>query len=234
MMPTPPPSSPERARRALLVDYGGVLTTSIGDAFEQFARVEGLAPGSVSAALRSGPDMRRLLDGLEEGALPEAEFERELGLLLGVPPEGLIGRLLAAVRPDERMISAVRAVRRAGMPTGLVSNSWGVDIYPAALLDELFDATVISGEVGMRKPSPGIYLHASRALGLDPADCVFVDDLTRNLPPAAELGMATIHHTDSAVTVPEIARLLGLRWHRSGIDAGEDVPREGMAGLPER
>lgn len=233
-MPTPPPSSPDRARRALLVDYGGVLTTSIGDAFEQFARLEGLAPGAVSAALRSGPDMRRVVDGIEEGTLPEAEFERELALLLGVVPEGLIGRLLAALGPDERMIAAVRALRRAGVPTALVSNSWGVEIYPADLLAELFDATVISGTVGVRKPSREIYLHATRALGLDPADCVFVDDLTRNLGPAAELGMATVHHTDSAVTVAEINRLLGRRRAMSGIDAGEDVPREGMAGLPER
>ena len=233
-MPTPPPSSPDRARRALLVDYGGVLTTSIGDAFEQFARLEGRAPGAVSAALRSGPDMRRFLDGIEEGTLPEAEFERELALLLGVVPEGLIGRLLAALGPDERMIAAVRALRRAGVPTALVSNSWGVEIYPADLLAELFDATVISGTVGVRKPSREIYLHATRALGLDPADCVFVDDLTRNLGPAAELGMATVHHTDSAVTVAEINRLLGRHRAMSGIDAGEDVPREGMAGLPER
>ena len=233
-MPTPPPSSPGRARRALLVEYGGVLTTSIGDAFEQFGRAEGLAPGAVSAALRSGPAMRRLLDGVEEGTLPELEFERALALLLGVAPEGLIGRMLATLGPDERMVSAVRALRRAGVPTGLVSNSWGVDMYPAGLLAELFDVTVISGHVGVRKPSPEIYLHATRALGFEPADCVFVDDLARNLSPAAELGMATVHHTDSAVTVPRIARLLGRHRHWSGIDAGEDVPREGMAGLPER
>lgn len=210
MMPTPPPSSPDRVRRALLVDYGGVLTTSIGEAFEQFARDEGLAPGAVLAALRSGPDVRRLLDGFEEGTIPEPEFERVVGALLGVPPQGLIGRMLGALAPDEAMIEAVRAVRRAGMPTALVSNSWGVEIYPVRLLAELFDTTVISGRVGVRKPSPEIYLHATRALGLEPGDCVFVDDLSRNLGAAAELGMATIHHTDSAVTVPQIARLLGL------------------------
>ena len=228
-MPTPPPSSPDRVRRALLVDYGGVLTTSIAEAFEQFGREEGLAPGAVHTALRSGPAARRLLDGIEEGTLPEADFEREFGALLGVAPEGLILRMLGSLAPDLRMIGAVRAARRAGIPTGLVSNSWGVEIYPVQLLAELFDTTVISGRVGMRKPSPEIYLYAARALGIEPADCVFVDDLSRNLGAAAELGMATVHHTDSAVTVPRIARLLGI-----SIDAGEDVPREGMAGLPER
>lgn len=199
----PPP------RRALLVDYGGVLTSSIDGAFERFGRDEGLAPGAVSAALRSGPAMRALQHGLEDGSVPEAEFERELARLLGVAPEGLIGRMLTSLGPDERMIEAVRAARRAGVPTGLVSNSWGVGMYPPLLLDDLFDTVVISGRVGMRKPSPEIYLHAVRALGLHPADCVFVDDLSRNLAAAAELGMATVLHRDAAATVPRVARLLG-------------------------
>ncbi len=96
------------------------------------------------------------------------------------------------------------------MPTALVSNSWGTDFYPADLLAELFDAVVISGQVGMRKPSPEIYLHAVRALGQEPGDCVFVDDLARNLGAAAELGIATLHHTDSDVTIAEMARLFGM------------------------
>ena len=144
------------------------------------------------------------------------------------------------------MTDMVRAVRRAGAATGLVSNSWGVDSYPDDLLAELFDAVVISGRVGMRKPSPGIYLHAAHALGLEPGDCVFVDDLTRNLGPAADLGMATVHHTASATTIPEVALLLGIiidasdaadpahQEQEHAVSTGEDFPREGMAGLSER
>jgi epoxide hydrolase-like predicted phosphatase len=224
-----PSSPPDPLRRGLLIDYGGVLTTSVDEAFEQFARREGLAPGAVAAALRSGPEARALLNGLEEGALPEADFERGFAALLGVAPDGLIGRLLAGLRPDRRMIGAVGAMRRAGVPTCLVSNSWGVGIYPAHLLGGLFDATVISGRVGMRKPNPEIYRHAVGALGLEPGECVFVDDLPRNLAPAAALGMAVIHHTAASATIPQVARLLGVR-----IDAGEEAPREGMAGVPER
>jgi len=202
--------STDLPRRALLVDYGGVLTTNVYQAFQEFAVREGLPADAVVTALHSGPDARALLIGLEEGTASESEFERGFGALLGVAPEGLIKRMVRGMRRDHRMIDAVRAVRRAGVPTALVSNSWGTDFYPADLLAELFDAVVISGQVGMRKPSPEIYLHAVRALGQEPGDCVFVDDLARNLGAAAELGIATLHHTDSDVRIAEMARLFGM------------------------
>ena len=69
--------------------------------------------------------------------------------------------------PDEAMLDGVRAARRAGVRTGLLSNSWGdAPAYDRALLEELFDAWVISSEVGLRKPDPAIYaLAAERARG---------------------------------------------------------------------
>jgi epoxide hydrolase-like predicted phosphatase len=70
---------------------------------------------------------------------------------------------------------------------------------------------VISAEVGVRKPDPRIYELGARAIGLEPAACVFVDDLPGNLKPARELGMATVHHTDAQDTVPQLERLLGVR-----------------------
>ena len=80
----------------------------------------------------------------------------------------------------------------------------------AALLAELFDGVVISGEVGIRKPTPEIYVLGAREIGIDPAQCVFVDDLRFNLPPAAELGMATVLHTDSEQTIGELEQLFAL------------------------
>ena len=67
------------------------------------------------------------------------------------------------------MVAAVRAAREPGLKTGLISNSWGLGIYDRAPTD-LFDATVISGEVGMHKPQPEIYLLACERLGVEPAD----------------------------------------------------------------
>jgi epoxide hydrolase-like predicted phosphatase len=95
--------------------------------------------------------------------------------------------------------------------TGLISNSWGVKRYNRDLLAQLFDGVVISGEVGIRKPSRRIYVMGAEAIGLRPEECVFVDDLEFNLAPARELGMAVVHHTDVDRTVPELERLLGVR-----------------------
>ena len=70
---------------------------------------------------------------------------------------------------DEAMVAGVRAARRAGIRTAMLSNSWGEDRYDRAQLEALFDAWVISGEVGMRKPDPAIYELAAERLGLAPA-----------------------------------------------------------------
>jgi putative hydrolase of the HAD superfamily len=77
-------------------------------------------------------------------------------------------------------------------------------------LHERFDAVIVSGEVGIRKPDPAIYLLAAGKLGLPAGACVLVDDVAANLPPAAELGMATIHHTDSTATIRELERIFGV------------------------
>ena len=196
----------------LLVDWGGVMTTNLFRSFAAFCESEGLDPRAIVEAFTTDPEARDLLIGLEEGHVGEATFERELGSLLGLPShEGLIDRLFAGATPDERMLDAVRAARRGGVPTGLISNSWGTTRYPRALLAELFDGVVISGEVGMRKPTPRIYELGAEAIGREPAQCVFVDDLPFNLPPAQELGMSVVHHTDAAATIAALERLLGLR-----------------------
>jgi epoxide hydrolase-like predicted phosphatase len=103
----------------------------------------------------------------------------------------------------------VRAARRDGARTALLSNSWGDALaYDEALLEQLFDAWVISSAVGLRKPDPAIYELAAERIGLPPAACVFVDDLPGNLKPARELGMATILHRGDAA-----ATLAGVRAH---------------------
>jgi epoxide hydrolase-like predicted phosphatase len=108
------------------------------------------------------------------------------------------------------MLQAVRMAREAGVRTALVSNSWGVHRYPHDLFDELFDGVVISGEEGIRKPSRRMYELGAQRAGVTPEVCVYVDDLEFNLTPAEKLGMATLHHTSSETTIPELERLLGV------------------------
>jgi putative hydrolase of the HAD superfamily len=193
----------------LLVDWGGVMTTNLLHSFSSFCAEEGLDPQALAQAFRGDPAARELLIGFEEGRVDETDFELNLGRLLGLSTaEGLIDRLFSGATLEESMVQAVRTARLAGVSTGLISNSWGTTRYPRELLDELFDGVVISGEIGIRKPSPRIYELGAEAIAREPMQCVFVDDLPFNLPPAAELGMATVHHTDPAATIAELERLL--------------------------
>jgi epoxide hydrolase-like predicted phosphatase len=203
-------SHEERGRPGLLVDWGGVMTTDVFASFAAFCGDEGLEPDAVARLFRGDPDARGLLAGLETGAVPEAEFEQGLARLLGVSASGLIGRLMARMRTQSRMLEAVRRARAAGVRTGVVSNSWGSGGYPEELMAELFDGVVISGRVGLRKPSREIYQLGARAIGLGPDACVFVDDLGGNLKPAVELGMAVVHHTSVDGTLAQLTGLLGV------------------------
>jgi epoxide hydrolase-like predicted phosphatase len=201
-------------RRGLLVDWGGVLTTNLFDSFRSFCELEGLELDALATSIRTDGESRALVLALETGELEEDEFERRFAARLGVQAPALIDRLFAAAAPDEPMRAAVRRAREAGIRTGLLSNSWGTRRYPRQLLAELFDAVTISGEVGLRKPSTEIYALAAERIGVPPSECVFVDDLPFNLEPAAELGMATVHHRVAESTIPELEGLLGVTLAR--------------------
>ena len=187
-----------------------MLTTSIWPAFATFCETEGLAPERVRDLFRGDADALRLLRGLETGELEDAEFESSFGVLLGVAePEGLITRMFADLRPEEPMIEAVRAASNAGVKTGLISNSWGLGIYDRAPID-LFDTAVISGEVGLHKPQPEIYLLACERLEVEPGEAVFVDDLRENCDGAEAVGMTALLHRDPAETVAKLEELFEL------------------------
>ena len=203
-------ASENSAYAGLLIDWGGVLTTDLFASFRAFCELEGLEPDAVRRIFREDAACRDLLIAFETGALPEEQFETEFAPYLGVDSHALIDRLFAGSAPDQEMVEAVRQARAGGVRTGLVSNSWGTRRYPQELLSELFDGVVISGEVGIRKPAPQIYRLGAERIGLEPDACVFVDDLPFNLSPAAELGMATVHHRTAEETIGELERLLGV------------------------
>src|SRR5947209_16771236 len=138
----------------LLVDYGGVLTSDLFASFRSFCELEGLEPDDLRRRFREDRECRALLIGLETGKLEETHFERELAQRIGVAPNGLIDRLFANSAPDTAMIAAVRTAHEHGIKTGLISNSWGTRRYDREELAQLFDAVVISGDVGIRKPAP--------------------------------------------------------------------------------
>jgi len=207
--------------KAVITDWGGVLTSPLNEAVAAWlaadridaVRYKTVMRGWVSQAYDGGGV--NPIHGLEDGTLAREEFERLLAAELltvdGAPvvADGLIARMFAEFAPVEPMYEALRLARAAGTRTALLSNSWGND-YPRELFAELFDAVVISAEVGLRKPDEAIFRHAVGLLGLAPADCVFIDDIEHNIAAAETIGMRGIHHTDPAATIDALRALGAL------------------------
>ena len=211
--------------KGLLVDYGGVLTSSVVDSFADFCRTEDidveLFRMVVAGAARTGdsPFAR-----VETGAITQEEFDAALATMLSdacgktIDAAGLKQRLFATMQQDLKMQDAVASARASGIRTALVSNSWGGRDYPVAVLVRLFDAVLISGEIGLRKPDAAIYLRAASELELDPAECVFVDDFRVNVEGAQAVGMAGIHHQSAEETLKELEGFLPLNFLDDAVD----------------
>jgi putative hydrolase of the HAD superfamily len=161
------------------------------------------------AAPDDGPAGASPVHRLERGELAPAEFEQLLAAELAargshVRPQGLLRRVLGGLdEVDEPMLTLVGRARRAGLRTALLSNSWG-NHYPEHLWNGLFDAVVISGRVGMRKPEARIYRHTCGLLGLTPQECVMVDDLSHNVAAAVGVGMVGVLHRSYDETANEL------------------------------
>ncbi len=208
--------------RGLITDWGGVLTIPVPAAVSAWLEADGIdLPGYKAIMARwvnqayGAEETANPIHALERGEISVLEFERQLAVHLvrtdgnAVLAEGLLRRMFAEMVPVERMYTLLRSVRNAGIMTGLLSNSWGND-YPRDTFAELFDAVVISSEVGMRKPEERIYTHALAQLGLSPGQCVFIDDLEANVAAAQELGMIGVHHRDPDTTAAAVMDLFGL------------------------
>ncbi|MEN3356344.1 MAG: hypothetical protein V7637_326 [Mycobacteriales bacterium] len=196
----------------MLVDYGGVLTSSPSDSFRRWLAEDRLDPARFREVMRgwlATDAPPNVAHDLETGRLTPEEFERQLIAELVRPDgstaeaTGLLSRMFAGIEAETSMIGVVQRLHADGVRTGLVSNSWGFT-YPTEGWAELFDTVVISGEVGARKPEPEIYLMAARQLEVPPTACVFVDDLAANVRGAAAVGMIGVHHTSLASTVEEL------------------------------
>jgi putative hydrolase of the HAD superfamily len=203
----------------VITDWGGVMTNPLVETVAAWLEADGIDRASYLTVMRAwiaqaydaGHDANPIR-ALERGECTEAEFERQLAEQLirtdggVVPPHGLLPKMFAASVFDEVMHDLMRAARRAGLQTALLSNSWG-DIYPRHLFPELFDAVVISAEVGMRKPEERIFLLATELLGLEPAECVFIDDIQENVAAAQAAGLAGVLHRTAGETTERLADL---------------------------
>ncbi|MEU0133170.1 HAD family phosphatase [Streptomyces sp. NPDC006296] len=222
----------------IVVDWGGVLTRSFADGIAAWADADGVDAEEFHAALGRvlGPDAvpgpaARQFHLVERGELPVADFEATLATLVrrrdGTPPaaEGLVDRMFAPFTDEPAMADLLRVLRGAGLKVALLSNSWG-HTYDRRGWDALFDAVVISCEVGLRKPEPEIFRHTARLLDRPLDACVLIDDLGRNVRAARALGMAGVHHRTPRETALALAPLLppagrrAVEEHLSGVPSG--------------
>jgi epoxide hydrolase-like predicted phosphatase len=208
--------------RALIVDWGGVMTSPLQDSMAAWCDADGIDYVAFRAVMKDwlgasyDEDVaRNPVHALERGEMDVPDFERELGARLRthdgrpVEIEGLLTRMFAGFDPVPAMAEALRRAKSAGLATALLSNSWGNE-YPREGWAELFDVVVISGEVNLRKPEPAIFELTTRRLDRAPAECVFVDDLMPNIRGAAALGMTGVHHVTPGQTLDELEALFGI------------------------
>jgi putative hydrolase of the HAD superfamily len=221
--PEQPSEAESRPIRGVIMDWGGVMTNPIRDMVQAWLDVEDVDHEHYSAVMRPWVAAAYEHNGdinpihaLERGECTTEEFEQTLAARIAsrdgiqVLADGLLTRMFAGSMAAHSMYDAVRTIRASGLRTGLLSNSWGMADYPRHLFPGLFDVVVISAEVGMRKPEERIFLHATGLLGLDPAECVFVDDIQVNVAAAEAVGMTAILHTDPTATLTRLGELLSL------------------------
>jgi FMN phosphatase YigB (HAD superfamily) len=199
------------------------MTNPIVDTVNAWLVADRIDPASYRTVMRQwvseayeSQDGVNPIHALERGESSHAEFEEvlasQLVLLDGgpVPGDGLLARMFAGTVLDEVMLDLFRRLHADAVPTGLLSNSWGGNDYPREMFPDLFDVVVISGEVGMRKPEQRIFRHTAGLLGLDPQECVFIDDIQANIAAAEEAGYTGILHVNAATTAQKMTELLGL------------------------
>lgn len=209
--------------KAVLWDFGGVILSSPFEAFNRYEADIGLPRDFIRNMNARNPDtnawarMERSevdLDGFAQ--LFEAEAEQLGHRLSG---HHVLKIISGDVRPE--MVEALRRVRERyriacitnNMPTG---QGPGMAREPARVKEieaimALFEHVVESSKIGMRKPDPRIYLHACGLLDVEPADCIYLDDLGINLKPAKALGMRTIKVENAAQALDELEAMLGMK-----------------------
>ena len=208
----------------MLFDFGGVILSSPFEAFNRYEAEVGLPLDTIRRINATNPDDNAWAH-FERGEYSAARFveafEAEAGDL-GFEVDGsrVIASLRGVIRP-----AMVEALRRcsANFKTAMLTNNFKppteesgteamVDGDGASLVEihELFDEIVESSVVGVRKPEPRFYEIACERLGVEPSECVFLDDLGINLKPAKAMGMQTIKVVDPAVAIAELEATLGI------------------------
>lgn len=201
--------------RAVLFDFGGVISASPFEAFAHLEAERGLPADFIRTVNATNPDtnawskLERAEVDLETFGALWSEEARALGHEL----DGrlVLERLAGDIRPQ--MVEAIR-ICRTKYKTACLTNNFtraeAVLSVEVADVYSLFDSVLESRVLGVRKPDPRFYELACESLEVEPDECVFLDDLGVNLKPARALGMHTIKVNDPGVALAELGELLGL------------------------
>lgn len=211
------------ARSCVIFDFGGVVTSSPFEAFNRMEAERGLPRDLVRRINATNPDGNAwaLFERAEiDAARFDALFAEEAAALgHELPGRDVLALLSGDIRP--RVVGAIDWLKANGYRVGCITNNvpsgHGNQMSPTtekaqavrAIMDR-FDHVTESSKVGIRKPDPAIYRMACEALGVAPAQCVYLDDLGINCKPAAALGMAAIKVTSGDQAMDDLARALAV------------------------
>jgi len=212
--------------RAVLFDFGGVITTSPFEAFRRFERERGLPDAFIQGINRSNADDNAWAR-FERGELTAEAFDEAFARearAAGHDVRGLevVELVYGQVRP--RMVQAVQRCRGRFITACLTNNFRNREALTAATDPAsgtardrewrdalaLFDQVIESSKIGARKPEKAFFELACNRLSIEPAEAVFLDDLGTNLKPARLMGMRTIKVTDPDAALAELGNLLGM------------------------
>jgi putative hydrolase of the HAD superfamily len=204
--------------RAVMFDFGGVISSSPFQAFAHLEVERGLPGGFIRTVNATNPhdNAWARLERSEIDLDAFGELWADEARSLGHDLDGrlVLERLAGEIRP--RMVSAIEQCRKSGFKTACLTNNF-VSAERSVSRDvarvyELFDAVLESRVLGVRKPDPRFYELACEALAVRPEESVFLDDLGVNLKPARALGIHTIKVTDPDKALDELGSLLGLSF----------------------
>jgi putative hydrolase of the HAD superfamily len=201
--------------RAVLFDFGGVISSSPFEAFAHLESERGLPADFIRIVNATNPDTNAWAK-LERGEVDLETFGSmwsDEARALGHELDGraVLERLAGEIRPE--MVEAIRTCGTKFKTACLTNNFTRAEAILSDQVAEvysLFDAILESRVLGVRKPDPRFYELACEALAVEPDECVFLDDLGVNLKPARALGMHTIKVTDPYLALTELGDLVGL------------------------
>ena len=204
---------------AVIWDFGGVLTSSPFDAFARFETERGL-PADIIRRTNAANHLENAWAKFERAEVDIETFDRLFAaesLALGAEVRGkdVLPLLAGDLRPE--MVEALRRIKSQfktgcitnNLPANAIGSASGRKLYLAEVM-VLFDHVIESAKIGLRKPDPRIYHMMVEALAVDPAACIYLDDLGVNLKPAREMGMTTIKVRDARQALSELEAATGL------------------------